>query len=277
MRNYNLISSLILMALLISCNQKHKNLTSGFGSGIVNGQKAFPTSQVKFSTVALVENTDEKAAFCTGTLISNDIVITAFHCLENIDKEDFRIVFGLTAKNISTNEIYEIEAIRLHDYKAIFDEEGDFLTAENDLAIVKLNKQAPAWTIPALVASQLLIKTSDQIILSGFGVNDDKEMSQLPDLFFTLVPVEKITNNIIVTNQTANTGACAGDSGGPAYITNKSGKHLIVIGATRGPHEQAYSCHEFGEYTRTDNQTEFIRNSIIDVNGQLPTFVNSTN
>lgn len=264
-----------MLVVTSACSTNNYTSEDGFSVGIINGKKANFLQDVTLSTVALVDNFSELehlTAFCTGTLISKNIVVTAYHCLKMRRPDSFKVVFGLEANSADASMVIEVESFRLHQYSPTLDFMGKFLTAENDLAIIKLKTNAPAWSKPAKVAKKLIVDKGHQLILSGFGLNDENSKLQLPDLFYTEVRLVDIIDSILVTDNTQKTGSCHGDSGGPAYIKLPGTQGLVVVGATRGPHKQAHNCHEFGEYTRLDNQSRFISQSIQELHGEPCTF-----
>lgn len=266
-----------IMGVLTSCSQELslKTPEALISDGILNGKPAQLLHDFTLSTVALIEyseNFKTSTAFCTGTLISKNLVVTANHCLRDMRKNDMRVVFGTAADTADESLIREVENFRLHDFQAINDLNGLFLTAKNDIAVIKLKSVAPQWARPAVIAEKARIFKNSQILLSGFGVFDDTTMNQKPNLHFTNVRIHELTDDFLITDQTSNTGACAGDSGGPAFTKDPSSQQLVLVGVTRGPHNQARNCHEYGEYTRVDNHKVFINRSAIEMNGFMPVF-----
>lgn len=81
------------------------------------------------------------AAFCSGSLVANDIVLTAGHCItNNNDCSDVRFVFGYTQKSI-TQKTYEVPTSEVYGCKQIIHTQA--VGSGADFALIKLDRVVP--------------------------------------------------------------------------------------------------------------------------------------
>lgn len=243
-------SELFLAATLVlgACGGHHEESHLS----IVNGSPVKLSDPVAGSTVAIA--TVDGAAFCTGTLIATDRVLTAGHCIEGIGKRPFGVVFGLDASGeVNTEEkTTMISATKSVTHPKFEMPEADSTDvggygdrAFYDLALVKLDRPAPAGYKAVPLAKKLeKISQGESLILVGFGetMNDDQpygilrkvettfERSLHGDLEFEITPGDR--------------NSCHGDSGGPAFI-ERNGKIQLLGVVSRGDAD----CKQTGIYT----------------------------
>lgn len=235
---------------------------------ILGGEVVQPSDIVAFSTVALkVIEGDRAYPMCTGTLIAPNLVLTAGHCLHGMNKNELRVAFSLDVKNqLDPETMVEIADLTIHPKYGI--------NRLNDVALIALAKPAPAPYKPVgIVSEKYKLTVGMPMLLAGYGVIDDSTGQDTEALRKVTVPMAKIldADAILVTDQTKTTGACNGDSGGPAYL-EKDGQ-LYVYGITRGPHENAPDCHHLGEYTYASKFETFILESSAKMKTEAPSFV----
>ena len=166
------------------------------------------------STVALMTVRNEKLfAFCSGTLIGPDLVLTAGHCTK-VDAASSVLVFFGTAL---PTDIRAAGLVRAASY-AVNPGYDATLGRFNDVALIKLEKPAPTGFSPAsLLDPSFELKQGSEILLAGFGLIQDLPTPvRSTVLNLVRVKVAEIQDTIVVTDQNAGHGACAGDSGGPA-------------------------------------------------------------
>jgi secreted trypsin-like serine protease len=262
-------------ALSAACS---KDATSGIETakvGVVGGQSALKNESeeaklVTASTVALMKQMSDGTLrqFCTGTLISRDLVLTASHCAGIRPHSDIRVVFG-AALGVANGEanILKLDTFRPNPLYT------ELTWASEDVAVIKLAKPAPKGfkPVPVLQDSRAL-PIGEKLLIAGFGRTDQGmgEPTLAPSLQYTYTPLAFFDKRLVVIDQREGTGACAGDSGGPAYA--KRGNQLFVIGATRGPHVPARFCDQYGDYTDASQFRTFIEDSAKQLNAEIPEF-----
>lgn len=264
--------ALFAVAAILSFTACQKSANSLYNNNtdtakILGGEVVQPSDIVAHSTVAL-KYVEGSIAYpmCTGTLISPNLVLTAAHCLHGMNKMELRIGFSIDVKHhYDVETMYEIADFVIHPL---------YTSRLNDVALIALKKSAPAPYKPVgIISDKYKLTAGMPMLLAGYGVTNDLTGQDTEALRKVTVPMAKILDSeaILVTDQTKATGACNGDSGGPAYL-EKDGM-LYVYGITRGPHEYAPDCHHFGEYTYASKFEAFILESAAKMKTEAPSFV----
>lgn len=183
-----------------------------------------PTLQ---STVAL---TIGGRSFCTGFLIDYDMVVTAAHCLKT--SRPFKISYG---PNIDKTEDHlSVKAFITHEKFSGFSD-SDNNKPQYDIGLIKLSQQAPIELKPVAIEDSASLSKGEPIILAGYGLTHPNDLFKQGTGDLRKVTV-KFNEMIKVKNEftfgpDVLKSACKGDSGGPAYKVDSSGK-LTVIGVT---------------------------------------------
>lgn len=182
---------------------------------IINGTLAPDGGAIEQSTVALASSNGQ--VFCTGTLIDRNYVVSAAHCLANYSGTLY-IGFGRSSS--------EFKFVRASGFAVNPGYTGSFNKAvPADISVIRLSAAAPAGYNPVAIYKGSVARGAT-LSLAGFGQTQSGGSGRL---YYTSVGVSSTTSNEITVFENG-TGACYGDSGGPAYVS--SGGRLQVVGAT---------------------------------------------
>ena len=194
---------------------------------------------------ALLEDGD---IFCTATLVSSTVAVTAAHCLDGVRASDLSFFMGADTDDQDAGESIRVASI--HPYSS-YDAEN----FENDIGVVVLEDPADADVIPFLrdemdeedwVGREPLFVGYGYAPESGYGV---KRSVKIPITFIYDDAFEYEGDDI---------NTCSGDSGGPALY--KVDGQMTLIGVTSFGDED---CEIYGVDARVDPFADFI-DSFID-------------
>lgn len=197
-------------------------------NGILGGNEVEEADPLAKKVVMLLMKTPGGSSVCTGSPISDHIILTAAHCVN--DATEVRVAFKTnafcdTGFKIS-NSTTKVAKVLVHPgYR-------DDVFAENDLALVKLENPLPSdYQISRLYDDDELLTRN--AILTGYGktTEADSSLVQLRTVKKELGEnafLNKSDMAKLFFNQTDDRGICNGDSGGPVFF--ETGKGLTLAG-----------------------------------------------
>lgn len=273
---FYILSSFFLLTACVNNEIPSDLKLSNNNSSIIGGHSATAQDPWTSSTVSLITHYNNRAySTCTGTLISKNLVLTATHCLEYMGEGLVYVYLGAKLpKKFDNRKLLKVKKWITHpDFKMVLDENEYPITGVNDVALIRLEKTAPATATPVpILNSKVPLSRGQSLLLAGYGLVQEIDTPiDAEGLNYVRVPLAKVWNSILVTDQTNAQGACSGDSGGPAYLETKKG--LIVVGITRGPHDKATDCRHYGEYTNASHFESFILDAARELEAEAPEFV----
>jgi hypothetical protein len=208
------------------------------------------------STVALIE-THSHEVFCSGTLVSPKVVVTAAHCLDWTPRQSLRVVYGYSTPALAptTAWLSVSKAVAHPNYDPYVRVDSDGLGATNDIAVVVL--QAPianAQVAPILPPGWVDLELPDwtptahrDVHIAGYGISNVwTEHSGV--LYKAVTPHIRHTLTEMLAGKPGLPDTCNGDSGGPAYLLRGCGLWLVGV-TSRAWIRSDSDCGDGGIYT----------------------------
>lgn len=278
-----------LILCLLSCGKPSGSQSNLIASSIIGGREVSESDLSALSTVAIQDQ--EGKTFCTGTLVSYNLILTASHCFieedQLINLKNTRIAFTQVSLNSPANEYRKIIKVTVppeayNKRKRIY----------FDLALVKIDTEAPLHFKPVKILSpEHMFKAGDDLIIAGFGYTEfispiggakeeasktlnqvNASFSKYADQAFegTLLKSNKQLKNNFLTYNSSGDGAYYCDSGGPAYLF--TGKELILAGSVQGSINPL--TNEDGVFMNLANFKNYILTEALKMKAITPQFFN---
>lgn len=268
-----------------------------FAGNIMGGSNLDLKSQSKDGVVGLLlvgadAQGQQTTAICTGSLISQNVVLSAGHCVLSTPDSTLKAIFVVFSTDIKSviPEITSNKMVHVRAADAIIQHEGFGFDQKtkfvlNDLSLIRFKDAAPVGFQLAHMPdpdqfSNLQVGT--KLTLEGYGVVsynlDPKTQKPVGDGAGTLRQIDdraiaQVTDDQskIILNQTDNKGACHGDSGGPAYYVDPLTKQKFLVGVT----SQAYRldqtskdnplCNQLNVYTNLGHYLDWIKTNLAKI------------
>jgi secreted trypsin-like serine protease len=192
----------------------------------INGGNSAP-ADIAAQTVQIVSTAGPS---CSATVIAQDLLLTAAHCVW--PKANYAVVIYEGTEP----RIVPVARIVLHPkYDA---RQYTTLKPSPDLAIFKVSQPLPARFRPARLASErALPKPGESFTLAGYGFAVDGDPRSAGKVRSVTLPAVGTTGGILVRVSAGNgsaVGACDGDSGGPAFRGEELAAVIGWINTPRG-------------------------------------------
>lgn len=164
-------------------------------------------------------------AFCSGSLVAKNLVLTAAHCINDENYKNVKIVFGWKVETpgnfptvFSNDEVYDVKRIvvRKHDIEG--DTLEDFINTYRDYAILELDRDVVGHK-PLEIEKSKELNVSDYMFVAGYP-------SGIP-----IKVTDPTDSKVALKGKTVyrtNTDLLGGNSGGPAFDSN-TGKIIGVV------------------------------------------------
>lgn len=200
-------------------------------------------------------------SFCTGTLVGDNAVLTAAHCLEGRPASDTAFAIGRdSARPVHTfrcSEVHVNPGYRggpEHD-NAVCVLAGSFADEYPDVTPIDYNTEPLEGVVPAFVGRDVQNVGYGSTEPGGGGSNTLRWWT-----VEEVISLERLTYQV---NGHGYSAVCFGDSGGPTLMTFPDGT-VRVIGSLHGGNP---SCTEIDTFARTDADAAWLATYVVPARG----------
>ncbi|MBS1972362.1 MAG: trypsin-like serine protease [Bdellovibrionales bacterium] len=291
----SLLTSTLLASVLAltACSKMHATgdeVLSGDQSeqtsGIVGGSAVAATEDIAKITVQIFtlqttvdQNGQVKVAGiagCTGSLLANNIVLTAAHCTAANPNYIF-LYFSSKSADLKTLSLKDPLVRRVVGGKVgsawpklTQNQQSDW----GDIALLRFEGGLPeGYQLAQLLPKEQELKAQQTVTLAGFGLTDGVHNVQTDKLLKVDIPIAdpNYSRSEMLVDSGNGKGPCHGDSGGPAYVTI-NGQHYVAGTTSRADSKTDPLGQCIGDtvYTKVQPYLTWIANSMKAL--QSPTF-----
>ncbi len=184
---------------------------------ITHGKAVKASSDLSKVVVAVVAEKTEGQALCTGSILSENLILTAAHCVDG-NPTQVRIVFATKVKEASAEQIRVARGVFQNPFW-----KNPNTEKQGDLAIIQFSGGLPeGFTSVRLVPKTYKVTTGDSVIFVGYGVTDGLERTGSGVLRTTKSTVTGQQSPTEILTDGKETSVCFGDSGGPGFAVIKN-------------------------------------------------------
>lgn len=287
----------LLILALMSCQGAGNPGNQLFSKNILGGKLADSNFQKQNGVVLIVLSMSAPVtpknpngrnhALCTGSLISPTLVLTAAHCLADSKLIGAGVVFSTDLNTATSADVISASTFKINSSFNPGSTNGAAFaegSAWNDLAIIKLSKAAPnTFQLAQLPDGSQKITSTDKLTLAGYGVTTPlinkivtdpatgkASLSPLPTAGagtlrlvsdVEILTLTKDNKEIVLDQKNGATGACHGDSGGPAYLKKADG-NLVLVGITSRGTDLTGNCDQSNVFTGVFGYLDWIKENL---------------
>jgi hypothetical protein len=206
-------------------------LSAGPALAIKNGTRSSDPNGIRRHVVQIK---GPNGTQCSGTVVARRLVLTAAHCflagrgdyvVRALDAR-FRFRFA-AATQVAIHPGFNVGALGTN-------------APLNDIALLRIDRDFPAWLVPAAVESRRGVGGAGfvDVVAAGYGMDRDRRIRSAGTLrenrFAMINQVEDPTKLLFLIDRHGRAkrltgGVCRGDSGGPVFRRGKNGYVLVGV------------------------------------------------
>jgi secreted trypsin-like serine protease len=262
LNNLKYIFALVVCLFVVACAPSKQNgeYDTHQVDQIIGGQDLSLSSILNRSVVMILnQNNVGSASICTGTFISPTIILTAAHCVSD-NKNDLVIQMGNSIFSDQEMISFNVLAVEKHE---------NYQKTENDLALIRVEENKTVSVIPVALAKDKDLSNKKMMTLLGYGVNQIEESEdefqgaghlRSLNVQSSRMKLNQFTFSI---DQSVGSGACHGDSGGPAFLMLQN-RQYVLAGVASGvvQSDDEADCTNQSVYTSVSSYKSWILKSI---------------
>jgi Trypsin len=205
--------------------------------------------------VTVLDKSGGGASFCTASVIAQDVVLTAAHCVSNLS--DTRVFFRGGQGQLV---LFDIASIAVHP--EFHPKIGRKHLISIDLALLRLAEPLPPAFKPLEFAASGPVATGQPFRIAGFGRADESVSGTSGVLRAGILVASGPKSPVLVwltDPDGAGLGGCTGDSGAPILAV---GQPALVAVAIRARGNNGYSCGASTEAVLIGPQMPWVRKTL---------------
>jgi secreted trypsin-like serine protease len=233
---------------------------------ILGGDEVESGDPIAHSTIALYQQTAHGGALCTASLITKNIAVTAAHCVEH-GIDHMAVILG------EKIESEDRDVLRVVDAQISPEWSEARLAGEDagDIALVKFKGKLPKGYGPAHLipkSAEAELSQGEEVILAGYGITNASKKVGAGTLRQASVKIAQpeFGKTEILFDQHQGSGACHGDSGGPAFIQIKGKDYLLGVTSRGYPVTAPDDCKHKVIYTKVAAYRDWIKATVKELN-----------
>ena len=184
-----------------------------------------PGAPLATSIVMVLNRSGREAGFCTGSVLSPTVVMTAAHCAP--PGADLRVHFPdpgaapvlLAVAAVERHPGYRPDAVRTRQRSI-------------DLALIRLASPLPARFTPVTLAEAASSQPGERFALSGYGVGREGDPASSGQLRTAVLAARLPVSSLLLwagDPDRKGAGACTGDSGGPLTRLGETAVAAVTV------------------------------------------------
>jgi trypsin len=257
---YSLLVSLLL--LLAACSTPAPTASEELDAQIVGGSQAAAHAYPFMITYGFAPQDH----YCGGSLLSNQWVLTAAHCVYGSRSSDWYITAGDHRISVSG----EGEQVR-RAAKVIIHPNYNDTTYDNDIALIKLSSPVTLNSVVKTIARGTLPAAGTSLRVIGWGDQADGAEDYADTLRQVSVPLRSeascseaygdgVNGNMFCAGlRQGGKDSCQADSGGPIFQrVNNTYRQVGIVSWGNGCAQSG----QFGVYTKLQNYSSWINTTV---------------